>query len=180
MNYPNNIKKVNKIFTNYKNRGLFLEGIINETNEYYISIKKAYIYKKPTPIGITKVLGSKVEGYFKEPSTLDYNGLYKGHYIEFEAKESASKTSFPLSNIKNHQLEHIKNIYNNNGIIFLIIFMNENYYLLQGKSLLNFIKESNRKSIPFKYLEDNGYLLKYNYLKGLNYLDIIDTLLEDK
>ena len=48
------------------------------------------------------------EAYFNEPSTLDYTGIYKNKYIEFDAKETKSKTSFPLSNIHSHQLEHIK------------------------------------------------------------------------
>ena len=62
MNYPNGIKKNlsinnNLIHTNinYGNRGMTLEGELNLTNEYYREIDKAYIYKKPTPIKITKV-----------------------------------------------------------------------------------------------------------------------------
>ncbi len=179
MNYPNNIKKCDNNYIDYKNRGMFLENIINETNLYYIEKKRAYIYKKPTPIGVIKTKGAKLEGYFKEPSTLDYNGLYKGHYIEFDAKECSSKTSFPLKNIKDHQLKHIKNIYKNNGIIFLIILMNDNYYLLNSKDLLDFINNNERKSIPYNYIKEKGHCLSYNYLKGLNYLDIIDNILEE-
>ena len=61
MNYPNGIKKrtneINKENSNinYKNRGMTLEAELNLTNEYYREINKAYIYKKPTPIKITKV-----------------------------------------------------------------------------------------------------------------------------
>ena len=63
MNYPNGVKKTTKtiikdpIFTelSHKNRGMTLENDLNITNEYYCAIDKAYIYKKPTPIKITKV-----------------------------------------------------------------------------------------------------------------------------
>ena len=93
MKYPNGIKK-DSIFHNisYKNRGMNLESDLNITNEYYREIDKAYIYKKPTPIKIVNVdyISRKAvtikEAYFMEPSTTDYNGIYRGRYIDFEAK----------------------------------------------------------------------------------------------
>ena len=36
MLYPNNIKKDKNSFINYGNRGMNLENLINETNEYYL------------------------------------------------------------------------------------------------------------------------------------------------
>ncbi len=179
MKYPNNIMKDRKNITDYKNRGLILEKLINDANNYYIENDIAYIYKKATPIGIIKSQGTKVAGYFKEASTLDYNGIYKGKYIEFDAKECQIKTSFPLSNIHKHQLTHIKNIINHGGIAFLIIWMNCNYYLLNGKNIIDFINNEKRKSIPFTYIEKKSYLLKYNYLKGIDYIEVIDKILEE-
>ena len=77
-----------------------LEAIINEACNYYLEMDLAIIYKKPTPIGVIDVdykNGAVInKAYFKEPSTLDYNGIYKGKYIEFDAKESKSETSFPI------------------------------------------------------------------------------------
>ena len=77
----------------YKNRGMFLENIINETNNYYLEKDRAIIYKKPTPIKVlnveyrTKKTTMINKAVFSHTSTLDYNGIYKGHYIEFDAKE---------------------------------------------------------------------------------------------
>ena len=129
MNYPNGIKKkatsVESTPTSHKNRGMNLEDELNQTNEYYRSIDKAYIYKKPTPIKITKVdypSRDKTvikEAFFAVPSTTDYNGIYKGYYIDFEAKETQSKTSFALSNIHPHQIKHLENIVRHKGISFL-------------------------------------------------------------
>ena len=100
MNYPNGIiKKTVSHNVNYGNRGMTLENDLNITNSYYREIDKAYIYKKPTPIKIVKVdyisrqAATIKEAYFEEPSTTDYNGIYKGKYIDFEAKETKSKTS---------------------------------------------------------------------------------------
>ena len=55
MNYPNGLKKQQVVITTHKNRGMTLESELNVSNEYYKEIDKAYIYKKPTPIKITKV-----------------------------------------------------------------------------------------------------------------------------
>lgn len=182
MLYPNNIKKNYRKKDNHANRGMNLEAIITDANEYYINNDIAYIYKKPTPIGVVKVNYSNdkkiEEAYFKEQSTLDFNGIYKGFYIEFDAKETKNKTSFPLSNIHQHQLNHIKNIYNHFGIVFLIISINNNYYVLMGKDIIDFIENNTRKSIPYEYIEKHGYRINYNYLRGLDYLKVIDIILE--
>ena len=39
----------------FKNIGMFLENIINDSNTYYNSNDKCLIYKKPTPIKVLKV-----------------------------------------------------------------------------------------------------------------------------
>lgn len=164
----------------YANRGMFLEHIINNANTYYLSKDIAIIYKKPTPIKVLNVAyrSSKTtlidKAVFSETSTLDYNGIYKGKYIEFDAKECKNSTSFPLSNIKPHQIEHIKNIMRHNGIVFLIIFMNNKFYLLKGDSLISFIGNNDRKSIPYDYIEEKGYIIKEGYMPRIDYIKAID------
>lgn len=164
----------------YANRGMFLEHIINNANTYYLSKDIAVIYKKPTPIKVLNVAyrSSKTtlidKAVFSETSTLDYNGIYKGKYIEFDAKECKNSTSFPLSNIKPHQIEHIKNVMRHNGIVFLIIFMNNKFYLLKGDSLISFIGNNDRKSIPYDYIEEKGYIIKEGYMPRIDYIKAID------
>jgi len=189
MNYPNGLKKDkinNSSINTFSNRGMSLEEDINETNNYYLSIDKAIIYKKPTPIKITKVdypsrSEAKIkEAFFATPSTTDYNGLYKGYYIDFEAKETRSKTSFALDNIHPHQIKHLRNIYNHKGIAFLIVrftTLNETY-LLYVKDFLDFIDNEERKSIPISYFKEKGYLIKDGYRPRVDYLVIVDELLE--
>ena len=163
----------------YKNRGMFLETIINEPTNYDLEKDRAIIYKKPTPIKVlnveyrTKKTTMINKAVFSHTSTLDYNGIYKGHYIEFDAKECKNTTSFPLSNIEEHQILHIKRILNHGGIVFLIIFMNNKFYLLKGSTLINFINNNERKSIPInKY----AYIIKEGFIPRLDYLSVVEKV----
>ena len=168
--------------SNYGNRGMFLERLINDTNTYYLNSDKCIIYKKPTPIKVLDVdyasKGSALinNAVFENASTLDYNGIYRGRYIEFDAKETKCTTSFPLANIKKHQIDHIKNILRHNGIIFLIIFMNNEFYILDGKDLLNFIGNNERKSIPYDFIKNNCYKIKEKYIPRLDYLEVVKEI----
>jgi len=168
--------------TSFKNRGMFLENLINESNTYYNSIDKCVIYKKPTPIKVLNVSYPSNKSHlidkavYSSISTLDYNGIYKGKYIEYDAKECHSKTSFPLSNIKLHQIDHIKKIIKHGGIVFLIIMMNDEFFLLKGEDIIEFINTKERKSIDFEYLKDKGYKISESYLPRLKYLDVVDKV----
>ncbi len=188
MNYPMGIKKSNNQIINYSHRGMNLEDDINQTNEYYRSKDIAYIYKKPTPIKVTKVDFRKdrtstiKEAFYEEPSTTDYNGIYKGYYIDFEAKQTKNKTAFPLANIHKHQIKHLENITRHGGIGFIVVrfdLLNKTY-LLKDDDLFSFIKNNTRKSIPVKYFKEKGYLIKEGYNPRLDYLKIVDEFLEVK
>ena len=184
MKYPNNISKSYNAKTNYGNRGMNLEDDLNETNHYYLLNDIAIIYKKPTPITIVKVDYKSredaviKEAYFKTPSTTDYNGLYKGKYIDFEAKETTNTNFFPLRNIHKHQLDHLRKIINHNGIGFLIIRfskINKTYYI-GAKEFINYVDNETRKSVPIEYIETNGYLIKEKFNPRLDYLKIVDNI----
>ena len=167
--------------TNYSNRGMFLENIINDSNTYYNSIDACLIYKKPTPIKVLSVSYPSNKSHlidkavYSSISTLDYNGIYRGKYIEFDAKECQNKTSFPLSNIKEHQLDHIKKVIKQKGIVFLIIFMNNEFFLLKGEDLIDYINNANRKSIEFEYIKNKGYKIAESYTPRLKYLVAVDS-----
>ena len=179
MNYRTNFNST------YANRGMGLENDINETNKYYIAYDIALIYKKPTPIRITKTDYKAMrvtDGFFESPSTLDYNGVYKGYYIEFDAKETKSKTSFTINNIHNHHIEYIKKVLKHNGIVFLIVrfsLLNKDY-ILKGEDLISYINSTDKKSIPLEYFEKNCYKLEIKFAPRLDYIKIVDKLIEEK
>ena len=185
MNYPNRKNTSNSNIITYSNRGMDLESDINNSNKYYLENDIAIIYKKPTPIKVVNVnynkrINTKItEAYYETPSTTDYNGIYKGKYIDFEAKETKSKTSFSLNNIHSHQIDHLIRVKNHGGISFLIIkfVLLDETYLFETKYLEEFINNNSRKSIPYKYIKDNGYLLSYNYYPRIEYIKVLDKIL---
>ncbi|MBQ9011324.1 MAG: Holliday junction resolvase RecU [Bacilli bacterium] len=187
MKYPNGLKKKFTSYNTYANRGMSLESDIGSSNEYYLLNDIAVVYKKPTPITIAKVdYPSRVdavikEAYFKTPSTTDYNGIYKGKYIDFEAKETKNKTSFPLNNIHSHQIKHLQNIYNHGGIGFIIVRFTslDETYLLTIEKLTKFLDNNRRKSIPLEYFKENGYFIKQKFRPLVDYIEIIDKIYFD-
>lgn len=183
MLYPNKIKKDFQKVVNHSNRGMDLESLINEANKYYLLNDLAVIYKKPTPVTISKIKtkdnnAKEVSGYLKQKSTLDYVGLYKGRYLDFDAKSTINKTCLPIANIHPHQLEHIKRIINHQGISFLIIEIKDKYYLLKGEDLLEYIKQGKQKNIAYDYIKEKGIEIKLEINPYLNYLKAIDQLIE--
>ncbi|GAA0600057.1 Holliday junction resolvase RecU [Virgibacillus siamensis] len=192
MRYPNGTGKNNRQpmpntreNNGYSNRGMTLEEDINVTNTYYLAAEKAIIHKKPTPVQIVKVHYPKrsaaviTEGYFKQPSTTDYNGLYRNKYIDFEAKETKNKTRFPLANIHEHQITHMKSIVEHGGICFLIIrfaVYNESYFLPAAKLFPYWDAKNNggKKSISYERIKQEGFLIPFHFQARINYLAVID------
>lgn len=168
-------------------RGMTLEQELNESNRYYLSHDIAVIHKKPTPIQIVKVDYPKrsaaviKEAYFRQASTTDYNGIYKGRYIDFDAKETRNKTSFPLSNFHQHQVDHMRSCLNQGGICFgLIKFVTEDeLYLLPASELITYWdqQESGRKSIPKAVFQQDALSIQYALNPVIPYLSAVDSLL---
>jgi recombination protein U len=158
-----------------------LEDDINTSNEYYKVHQIALIHKKPTPVQVVKVNYPSrnkaviTEAYYRTPSTTDYNGVYKGKYIDFECKETNHKSSYPFQNIHNHQIEHMKDVYDHGGIAFLIIRLNNHgqTYLYDINHMMKWVNSS-RKSIPIDDIIENGIVIKSSYLPRLDYIKAID------
>lgn len=184
MLYPGKAKKAYQKPVSYAKRGMDLESLINEANKYYLDNDIAVIYKKPTPVEIKKVSykgkTEYIEGVLREKSTLDYTGVYKGYYLDFDAKSSKSKTSFPLANIHKHQLLHIDRVLKHKGISFLIIEMNDRFFILDGNVLMNFVNNNDRKSIPFEFIQKEGLEIKLKFSPTLDYITVLDTLISKK
>lgn len=175
----------------YGGRGMSLENDIERSNQFYLRNQRAVIHKKPTPIQVVHVDYPKrsqaviKEAYFRTPSTTDYNGIYNGLYIDFEAKETKNKTSFPLHNIHAHQVKHMEQVLLQGAIVFFIIRfkMLDEVYLLPFKHFLPFwnrCQQGGKKSISVDEIQENSYYIPYQYQPRLNYLDAVDKLILDE
>ena len=182
MKYPNKIKRNEIKNTDFANRGMTLEYDVNITNDYYKDKNIALVHKRPTPIKVIDVRYNNndheiTKAYFEKESTTDYNGIYKGKYLDFEVKEVNGR-SFPLSNIHKHQLNHIYNVIEHGGISFIIVRfkkINETYYL-DGNKLKDYLENNSKSSIPLEIFIKDGFLIKENYNIRVNYIEIIDKL----
>ncbi|WP_110927651.1 Holliday junction resolvase RecU [Bacillus massiliglaciei] len=174
----------------YSNRGKTLEDDLNETNKYYLANGIAVIHKKPTPIQIVNVHYPKrsaaviKEAYFKQASTTDYNGVYKGRYIDFEAKETRNTSSFPLKNFHEHQVIHMNNVVSQGGIAFVIIrfSLTDDLYLMEAVHLSSFwqrMKEGGRKSISLTEVIENSWKIPLGFQPRIDYIKVIDLLIKE-
>lgn len=184
MKYPNSSKVYVRPNISAANRGMSLEEDINRTNRYYLTNDIAVIHKKPTPITIVNVDYPKrsaakiTEAYFKVASTTDYNGIYLGKYIDFEAKECTSRTSFPFSSIHPHQIKHLSDVLRHGAIAFIILRMT--YYnkdfLIKAEDFIEFYHSGNRRSLSYAWISENGYEIQKIYQKPCDYLETVNRV----
>ncbi len=175
-------KKVKSENIDYRNRGMSFEQDINITLDYYEEHGLALMSKRPTPINVVKVDYSRgariIDAYFEKQSTTDYNGVYRGKYMDFEAKSTHNKTSFPLHNITDHQISHLKKVLLHGGIAFFIIefIAHEKVFLLDASVVVSYYQNGSRKSIPYADVVRFGTEIEQGYLPRLKLLESIDEV----
>ena len=145
-------------------KGNELEKNANKANLSYKKDNKALILKIPVPILYTQ------KGLVAQQSTVDFAGLINGgQFIAFDAKETKSKTSFPLSNIHQHQLNYLELVDKLGGLAFFMIHFKsvhaDKAYITPLDLVRFYWYGGSRKSIPIKDFEDSWLIEPNNYLK---------------
>lgn len=134
--------------TDYGNRGMSLENLINAANAEYEKNGTALIQKIATPVKVIRGFDGnnkyRVQAAFHEQkSTVDFRGtLTDGRSIAVEAKSTLNKTQFRFDNVKPHQMEFLRGHARLGGISLIIVEFKE-------------IGETYRISVPdaFDYLQ---------------------------
>jgi recombination protein U len=154
-NEPEPPKKVKKA-TNHANKGMALEKLIEKACEQYEAKGVANIKKVSTPWTVIRKGPRIVNAFPSGQSTVDFMGEVNGRSICFESKKTDNKTSFPLSNFEEHQIEFMRNW---KGIKFVIIEFqaHKKIFFVDFKPLINSwdnAKDGERKSIPYQWFLD--------------------------
>ncbi|WP_042472853.1 Holliday junction resolvase RecU [Bacillus ndiopicus] len=157
----------------HANRGRHLERLIDMSNTKYRNAGLADIRKIPTPVQITKSIGSRIEGRKEKAEWVDYAGICNGQAVVFDAKETKGK-SFPLANLHDHQYELLQSWYDKGALVFLLVYFSDvnKFYRLPFTPIQETwqaAKVGGRKSIPLATFERqadevqsaDGYALHY-------------------
>lgn len=162
--------------------GKQFEMMIEQANQVYKLQGKALIMKaEPT----VKTFGKGKEGFSKsvyaKSNGLDYFGSLKGGQgVFFEAKQTA-ETSFPLKQIKAHQVELFRAYEKLDTLAFLLVRFSKTgkMYLLPPKPLIEaydgWTKYSNRASIPLATFEACGTEITASQGCAVDWMDAIQN-----
>lgn len=163
------------------NLGRSFEQLIEAANDFYFDQRIAAIIKVPTAITLLRRWDARqkrsiIDNAFPaKKGTVDYIGQVGSVPISFEAKSTENKTSFPLKNLKDHQLAWLLRINALGGMAWILVEFKTlgKYYRMNITRLISFIQQNDRKSIPIDFFEkftdpihfsDRGIL---DYLKDI-------------
>lgn len=149
-----------------------LEKNANAANLDYRKSKRAIILKVPVPIIMTG------KGLVVQKSTVDYTGLVQGgQFLAFDAKETMSKTSFPLANIHQHQLIYLQFVRDLGGLAFFMVHFKSvnptDVYITPIALVEKYTFTESRKSIPLNEFKPN-WLTKVN-----SYIEKVEELKDE-
>jgi recombination protein U len=155
------------------NRGKVLEAMIDHSNAVYAHHGVLHIRKIDAKVKtIRDHTGEISKVFYAEKSGLDYVGvLGGGRFITFDAKECASKTSFPLSNIKPHQIDEMEVVIKKGGIAFMLVYfetLKEAYILTLD--MIQSAAQSGKKSISIKEFRESAIPVESNKTIILDYV----------
>jgi len=170
----------------YANRGMTLEAMIDQTNEVYLRRGMAVVHKLPTPVKIERVLkGGKVQGFLEKPSTVDYYGVYRGRALVFEAKSTRERNRFPLANIHEHQMVHMRQCLDQGAIVFAVVEFSKHdvRFYVPAKMLLEAWDRAvsgGPKSVPLELMYERCFVIPSGRGVMVDYLSVVDRILARK
>ena len=163
---------------NYKNRGMFLESVINNSIKLIHYNNEGYFQKQNLNIKFKKInkSGKQIKikkGYVYNKTNVDYIGIYKGIFIAFEAK-STELDYLLLSNIRKHQHKFLEKINGYKGISFYIVCYKKynEFYIVTLKDI-----EKCEKKLKRTYCKKYCTSLSLTYPGTINFVEYIDRLI---
>lgn len=134
-----------------------LEKIIEDRCNKYIKESIAHIYKIPTDWVVIRKGKNITTAYPKKKSIIDFLGSYQGQAIGIETKSTNNKTSFPFSNIADHQWEFFENWCLQAKGYYIIWFKKiDKMFLVDAKDMQHAKDTLDRKSVPLEWFINNA------------------------
>jgi len=162
--------------------GQSFESLIEKACEVYKFTGRALIHKIPTPwiVSYDKYSRRVKNAKPKEKSSVDFEGVWHGRSVAFEAKSTRERTRLDLRNIQLHQMDYLKRHLDQGGISFFLVEfakMGEVYYLTfeQVQEWWAAMRSGGRKSIPYSWIQMNGELVLPGRGVILDFLKILET-----
>ena len=159
-----------------KNRGKDLEALVIQSNHVYRIRQEAVIHQAHAEVKtIRDRRGQIAKTFYKGKVGLDFYGVIGGRYVTFDTKQTANKTSYPLSKIEPHQYTTAIETARAGGIAFLLVrfsYWGETYYL-SAEQLRYWWTQGERKSIPYQWFVDNCKVVKSQSAAALDWLSVV-------
>ncbi|WP_426952849.1 Holliday junction resolvase RecU [Bacillus mycoides] len=168
----------------YGNRGMAFEQLLNITCRMYKSANVGVFNKRPTPVEVIKTdkKGNITKSAWGSKSTVDYDGVYKGRAVYFEAKSTTETTRFPLDNISRHQIDYLRDTQDQGAICFFLIDFRTDHVIyfvpvqLVAEYYESMLYDGGRKSIPREEFENHAYVVERTDRALVDYLLHVDKL----
>lgn len=168
----------------YANRGQSFENHLNYANKLYTRRNIALVNKRPTPIKVLKSKGVHIlKAVWESKSTVDYDGVYRGKAIYFEAKSTKGKR-FDLSNIQVHQMEYLQAAEEQGAICFLLIELRDygQIFFVPYSIIKHYVfhaAHGGRKSMPKEDFDIYAYEVFSTDRSPIDYLHWVDKIIEE-
>jgi recombination protein U len=124
--------------------------------------------------------GRVLNGFYEAKSTVDYDGVFKGRAIAFEAKSTENLTRFDLKNIAQHQLDYLEKAEKMGAICFFLIEFSkdESVFVAPLSVIQSYVGMSHqpkgKKFIPRADFDIYGYLVNQTERAPVDYLQYVD------
>ncbi|HDR7624970.1 recombination protein U [Bacillus sp. RC242] len=152
--------------------GMAFEMLINLANEIYQRGGVVLINKGLTPVKVFKSKGGRVlNGFYEAKSTVDYDGVYKGRSIAFEA----NSTRYDLKNIAQNQLDYLEKAEKIGAICFFFIGFSKDksVFAVPLSVIQSYVGMSHqpkgKESIPIADFDIYGYLVEQTERAPVDY-----------
>lgn len=162
----------------FANKGMCFETLINQSIHRFSYTHHAFFTKRDLKVKISKIENNKVSGQLSAKSQTDYYGFYQGYYFDFEAKQTINNY-FDLNQIKQHQLQHLKLIHNNQGSAFVLVgFVSyQSYFGIKIIDLIKYYQQFRKKRISLDWFKKNAIELNIILPGIIDFADLINKLI---